>query len=75
MNDTAQSYLLTHDDEGGWTVRRREVVDAASGVCARCGTAGADTATRGWDEADMVAAHTRCIVGLGPPGRHPSLAA
>lgn len=54
-------------DESGWTVRRREVIDDAAGVCARCGMAGADTATHGWGNADLVAAHTRCVVGLGPP--------
>ena len=27
----------------------------------------ADTAVRGWDAAELVAAHTRCVVGLGPP--------
>ena len=55
------------DDDGGWTFRRREVVDEAAGVCARCGIAGADTAIRGWGAAELVAAHTRCVVGLGPP--------
>jgi hypothetical protein len=53
--------------DGGWTLRRREVVEEAAGVCARCGFAGADTAIRGWGAAELVAAHTRCVVGLGPP--------
>jgi hypothetical protein len=53
--------------EGGWTVLRREVVDRAAGICIRCGRVGADTATRGWDGDALVAAHTRCVVGLGPP--------
>jgi hypothetical protein len=43
------------------------VIDEAAGVCTRCGIAGADTAVRGWDAAELVAAHTRCVVGLGPP--------
>ena len=53
--------------DGGWTVRRLEVIDDAAGICARCGIAGADTATHGWNGEDLVAAHTRCVVGLGPP--------
>jgi len=28
---------------------------------------GADTATQGWFGEELVAAHTRCVVGLGPP--------
>ncbi len=58
---------LAHDVDGGWTVRRRAVIDEAAGVCTRCGSAGADTAVRGWDVPELVAAHTRCVVGLGPP--------
>jgi hypothetical protein len=54
-------------EEGGWTVQRLQVLHEASGICARCGLAGADTATRGWVGEDLVAAHTRCVVGLGPP--------
>jgi hypothetical protein len=65
MNLAMGSPLLAH--EGGWTVRRREVINDAAGICARCGMTGADTATRGWQGEDMVAAHTRCVVGLGPP--------
>ena len=55
------------DDRGGWTVRRLQVLNDASGICTRCGLPGADTATRGWVEENLVAAHTRCVVGLGPP--------
>jgi hypothetical protein len=67
MGQTIGSTGLPHDVDGGWTCRRREVIDDAAGVCARCGTAGADTAVRGWGAAELVAAHTRCVVGLGPP--------
>jgi hypothetical protein len=56
-----------HSDQGGWTIERLRVLNDAAGICARCGIAGADTATRGWVEEDRVAAHTRCVVGLGPP--------
>lgn len=65
MNLTMQSNPLVL--EGGWTVRRREVINDAAGICARCGMSGADTATQGWDDGELVAAHTRCVVGLGPP--------
>ena len=58
------------DDEGGWTARRLQVIDDAAGRCARCGMHGADTATPGWFGEDLVAAHTRCVVGLGPPIEH-----
>ena len=54
-------------DDGGWTARRLQVVDDAEGRCARCGMPGADTATPGWFGEELVAAHTRCVVGLGPP--------
>ena len=57
----------THDTDGGWTAARRAVIDEAAGLCARCGRAGADTAIRGWGAMELVAAHTRCVVGLGPP--------
>jgi hypothetical protein len=72
MIQVVASVPLARDDEGGWTFRRRAVIDHAAGVCVRCGMAGADTATRGWDVEDgnvdmLVAAHTRCVVGLGPP--------
>lgn len=67
MVHTLQSVPLAYHDDGGWTVRRREIVDEAAGVCARCGLTGADTATRGWDVDELVAAHTSCVVGLGPP--------
>ena len=65
MNVAMGSHPL--EREGGWTVRRREVINDAAGICVRCGMAGADTATHGWDGGDLVAAHTRCVVGLGPP--------
>ena len=61
-----------HDADGGWTAARRTVIDEASGVCARCGRAGADTAVRGWGAIELVAAHTRCVVGLGPPPTLPA---
>ena len=65
----------SHDVDGGWTSRRREVVEEAAGVCARCGFAGADTAVRGWGATELVAAHTRCVVGLGPrPQAYPRAA-
>ena len=57
---------LTND--GGWTVQRLEVINDAAGVCARCGLTGSDTAVRGWADDQLVAAHTRCVVGLGPSG-------
>ena len=60
-----QTHRFAPDAEGGWTILRREVIHDASGVCARCGITGADTATRGWDAPELVAAHTRCVVGLG----------
>jgi len=58
---------LAHADQGGWTLQRLRVLNDASGMCAWCGLAGADTAVRGWAEEHLVAAHTRCVVGLGPP--------
>lgn len=67
MDDSTGTTLLARDDEGGWAVRRREVIEDAFGVCTRCGMPGADTATRGWVDETLVAAHTRCVVGLGPP--------
>ena len=67
MWQTIGSTAFPQDVDGGWTFRRRQVIDEAAGVCARCGIAGADTAVRGWDAAELVAAHTRCVVGLGPP--------
>ena len=75
MNPSLPSVPLIHDGAGGWTARRLAVIGDAAGVCARCGTAGADTATPGWDVWDraadeLVAAHTRCVVGLGPPVTH-----
>ena len=72
MSQEISSVPLARGDEGGWTLRRLMVIDHAAGVCVRCGMAGADTATRGWnaeewDAEELVAAHTRCVVGLGPP--------
>jgi hypothetical protein len=58
-------------DDGGWTVQRLEVINDAAGVCARCGLTGADTAVRGWIDDQLVAAHTRCVVGLGPARAEP----
>ena len=63
------STAYSHDDDGGWTFERRAVILEAGGVCERCGFAGADTAIRGWGAAELVAAHTRCVVGLGPPAQ------
>ena len=54
---------------GGWTALRREVVERASGRCALCGELAADTAFRRWEADDLLAAHTGCVVGLGPPAR------
>jgi len=51
---------------GGWAAQRLAVVEQAGGVCACCGATGADTAFRNWDSAQLLAAHTRCVVGLGP---------
>jgi len=51
---------------GGWAAQRLAVVEQAGGICARCGRTGADTAFRSWDSAQLLAAHTRCVVGLGP---------
>jgi hypothetical protein len=67
MSTTALRTLSLVGDEGGWTARRLQVVDDAAGRCARCGMPGADTATPGWFGEELVAAHTRCVVGLGPP--------
>jgi hypothetical protein len=61
------SYPLAHADRGGWTLQWLQALNDASGLGPRCGMAGADTATRGWAEEHLVAAHTRCVVGLGPP--------
>ena len=60
------TYPLAATDEGGWTAQRLAVINEAGGVCARCGFAGADTVIRGWVDEQLVAAHTRCVVGLGP---------
>ena len=50
----------------GWAAQRLAVVHQAAGVCARCGGLGADTASRSWDSSELLAGHTRCVVGLGP---------
>ena len=49
-----------------WVAQRLAAVHQASGVCARCGGLGADTAFRSWDSSELLAGHTRCVVGLGP---------
>jgi hypothetical protein len=54
-------------ETGGWTALRREVIDRDSGRCGICGWHAADTAFQSWEAGDLVAAHTRCVVGLGPP--------
>ncbi len=70
MSQALRSVPFTHHDEGGWTLQRLQIIDDAAGRCARCGMVGADTATRGWFGEELVAAHTRCVVGLGPPPVH-----
>jgi hypothetical protein len=54
---------------GGWAAVRHEVIEGASGRCALCGEHSADTAFRRWEADDLLAAHTSCVVGLGPPER------
>jgi hypothetical protein len=54
---------------GGWAALRDEVIESASGRCALCRRHGADTAFRRWEADDLLAAHTSCVVGLGPPAR------
>jgi len=54
---------------GGWAALRHEVIERASGACALCGGHSADTAFRRWEADDLLAAHTSCVVGLGPPAR------
>lgn len=51
---------------GGWAAQRLAVIEEAGGVCARCGATGADTAFRSFDGPQLLAAHTRCVVGLRP---------
>jgi hypothetical protein len=75
MSQALRSIPSSRVAEGGWTVRRLQVIDDAAGRCSRCGMPGADTATQGCFGEDLVAAHTRCVVGLGPPiARHVSAA-
>jgi hypothetical protein len=64
---SAPAHLLGVTDDGGWTLQRLEVISDAAGVCARCGTTGADTVLHSWFDDRLVAVHTRCVVGLGPP--------
>jgi hypothetical protein len=64
--------VRTRGDPDAWHTRRRQVIDQALGICALCGLAGADTAFRDWNADDLLAAHTRCVVGLGPPPARPS---
>jgi 5-methylcytosine-specific restriction endonuclease McrA len=59
---------------GGWTAVRREVIARADGRCALCGRPAADTAFRSWEADDLIAAHTSCVVGIGPPARVPDAA-
>ncbi|MBL8926438.1 MAG: hypothetical protein JNM77_09370 [Pseudonocardia sp.] len=63
---TSPSGVRPRGGADAWRARRREVINQASGLCAVCGLAGADTAFRDWDADDLLAAHTRCVVGLGP---------
>lgn len=60
------------DSDGGWTALRNEVITNASGLCSRCGKIGADTVIQGRVGGELVAAHTRCAVGLGPPADKPN---
>lgn len=65
---TSSSRVRPRGGADAWRARRHEVINQASGLCALCGLAGADTAFRDWDADDLLAAHTRCVVGLGPVG-------
>ena len=62
----AAANLLASNDISGWAAQRLAVIHQASGRCAHCGTTGADTAFRSWDSDQLLAGHTRCVVGLGP---------
>jgi hypothetical protein len=62
--------ICPRSDPEAWHARKREVIDRASGVCARCGLSGADTAYRDWNGDDLLAVHTRCVLGLGSPSTH-----
>lgn len=55
------------EPDDGWAALRSEVITNAGGVCSRCGKTGADTVMQSWVDQELVAAHTRCAVGLGPP--------
>jgi hypothetical protein len=72
-SDTTPSPSRTwaRGDPAEWHARQHEAIDRASGVCARCGLPGADTAFRDWNGEDLLAAHTRCVLGLGPPPTRP----
>ena len=52
---------------GGWAALRDAVIESAAGRCVLCGRHSADTAFRRWEADDLLAAHTSCVVGLGPP--------
>ena len=67
VGEHQQSRVRAPHGSGAWNDRRHEVIDRAFGVCGLCGRRGADTAFRSWDPGDLIAAHTRCIVGLGSP--------
>jgi hypothetical protein len=71
--DTTPSPSRTRfrSDAVAWHARQHDVIDRAAGVCARCGLPGADTTFRHWNGDDLLAAHTRCVLGLGPPPTRP----
>ena len=60
--------MQTHHEnrQQHWAALRLAVIEQAGGVCARCGDTGADTAFRSFDGPQLLAAHTRCVVGLRP---------
>jgi hypothetical protein len=70
-DDAPSSDRTRRHDPDIWHARQREVIDQARGVCALCGLPGADTAFRDWNSDDLLAVHTRCLLGLGPPPTHP----
>jgi hypothetical protein len=72
FNDAARRTAPIHRlpesaESGGWAAERLHLIEKADGVCVRCGFDGADTAMREWASPELLAAHTRCVVGLGPP--------